>query len=302
MIVTPEGLNVFPEDVERVLNAHAGVATRRSSACRTRQRRSACTPCSSLDAGVDPDAVVRGANTPARTITRRSARASVWPGHELPRTEGTRKLKRREHPRLVRPAGSRRATAAARAADTRRRADREVRRRPRRSRRDDARRAGPELARARRADGGARGAFQTHDRRGAFAGAASVGDLERSFADRGAGAARRCGTAEPVDFPSWNRSLARRSAPPREPADLDPAARARLRLARRRGPRAPRRDSRAGHLRRQSSEPHGHAGDPGGAAGRAGATASRRRWRRSSSRRTSSRTQFTPVRSGSPTA
>ena len=95
LIVTPEGLKVFPEDVERVLNRIAGV------------RDSAAVGVSSgpgignervhavlvLDPGVDPDAVVREANAHLEEH-QRIRRALVWPESELPRTEGTRKLKR----------------------------------------------------------------------------------------------------------------------------------------------------------------------------------------------------------------
>ena len=95
LIVTPEGLKVFPEDVERVLNRIAGV------------RDSAAVGVSSgpgsgnervhavlvLDPGVDPDAVAREANAHLEEH-QRIRRALVWPESELPRTEGTRKLKR----------------------------------------------------------------------------------------------------------------------------------------------------------------------------------------------------------------
>jgi long-chain acyl-CoA synthetase len=98
MIVTPEGLNVFPDDVERVLNAIRGV---RESAV-----VGAPTPGSSgstervhavlvLDEGVDLDAVIRAANT--QLLDHQKIRGSaVWTEGDLPRTEGTRKLKRRE--------------------------------------------------------------------------------------------------------------------------------------------------------------------------------------------------------------
>ena len=93
MIVTPEGLNVFPEDVERVLDDLAGV---RESAVvgiaeGAQERVHAVVV---LEAAGDPDAVVREAN--ARLDDHQRIRTvSVWPGTELPRTEGTRKLKRR---------------------------------------------------------------------------------------------------------------------------------------------------------------------------------------------------------------
>lgn len=96
MIVTPEGLNVFPEDVEHALNGQPGV---RDSAVvgapvpgSTAERVQAVLL---LEPGTDPDAVLRGAN---KTLGdhQRVRGAVVWPGEELPRTEGTRKLKRRE--------------------------------------------------------------------------------------------------------------------------------------------------------------------------------------------------------------
>lgn len=97
MIVTPEGLNVFPEDVERALNDQAGV---RDSAVvgapvsggGTAERVQAVLL---LEPGADPDAIVRAANLHLADAQKIRA-AAVWPGTELPRTEGTRKLKRRE--------------------------------------------------------------------------------------------------------------------------------------------------------------------------------------------------------------
>ena len=95
MIVTPEGLNVFPEDVERVLNGIAGV---RDSAVvgaplETGGADERVHAVLVLEAGADADAVVRHAN--ARLDDHQKIRrALVWPEPELPRTEGTRKLKR----------------------------------------------------------------------------------------------------------------------------------------------------------------------------------------------------------------
>jgi long-chain acyl-CoA synthetase len=96
MIVTPEGLNVFPEDVERVLNEVAGVtesavvgASLPGSTAERVQAVIVAAP------GTDLDEVVRQAN--ARLQDHQKIRtAALWPGTELPRTEGTRKLKRRE--------------------------------------------------------------------------------------------------------------------------------------------------------------------------------------------------------------
>ncbi|HWK09385.1 MAG TPA: AMP-binding protein, partial [Vicinamibacterales bacterium] len=96
MIVTPEGLNVFPEDVERALTSQAGV---RDAAVvgaplpgSTAERVQAVLV---VDPGTDVDAVVRAANGTLADHQRIRA-AVVWPEPELPRTEGTRKLKRRE--------------------------------------------------------------------------------------------------------------------------------------------------------------------------------------------------------------
>lgn len=89
MIVTPEGLNVFPEDIERVLNDVPGV---RDSAVVGSDRVHAVLQ---LDEGADAAAAVRSANQ--KLEDHQKIRAfSVWPGRELPRTEGTKKLRRRE--------------------------------------------------------------------------------------------------------------------------------------------------------------------------------------------------------------
>ena len=96
MIVTPEGLNVFPEDVEQALNAQPGVresaVVGASSPGSTAERVHAVLV---LDPGADVDDIVRGANLQLGDHQKVRA-AAVWPAGELPRTEGTRKLKRRE--------------------------------------------------------------------------------------------------------------------------------------------------------------------------------------------------------------
>jgi len=95
MIVTPEGLNVFPEDVEKVVNQISGV---RDSAVvgatiGSEERVHAVVV---LEPGTDAaalDGIVRQAN--ARLADHQKIRrAIVWPEPALPRTEGTRKLKR----------------------------------------------------------------------------------------------------------------------------------------------------------------------------------------------------------------
>jgi long-chain acyl-CoA synthetase len=100
MIVTPEGMNVFPEDIERVLNDLAGV--RDSAVVGVEQGgRERVHAVLVLDhAEADPNPIVRAANE--RLEPHQSIRGvSIWPGEELPRTEGTRKLKRRELQRWV---------------------------------------------------------------------------------------------------------------------------------------------------------------------------------------------------------
>jgi long-chain acyl-CoA synthetase len=92
MIVTPEGLNVFPEDVEKVLNQIAGVRDSAVVGVRlgSEERVHAVLV---LEPGIDPDAVVREANS-RLDDHQKIRRALVWPEPELPRTEGTRKLRR----------------------------------------------------------------------------------------------------------------------------------------------------------------------------------------------------------------
>jgi long-chain acyl-CoA synthetase len=94
MIVTPEGLNVFPEDVERALVNVAGV---RDAAVvgRLLEGEERVHAVLVLEPGTDADAVVRAANLPLDDHQKIRS-LSIWPAADLPRTEGTRKLKRRE--------------------------------------------------------------------------------------------------------------------------------------------------------------------------------------------------------------
>jgi long-chain acyl-CoA synthetase len=96
MIVTPEGLNVFPDDIERVLNAVPGV--RDSAVVGVPLGESTAERVQAIlvgDPQLNVDDVVRTAN--AQLADHQKIRAAaIWPGTELPRTEGTRKLKRRE--------------------------------------------------------------------------------------------------------------------------------------------------------------------------------------------------------------
>jgi long-chain acyl-CoA synthetase len=94
MIVTPEGLHVFPEDVERVLDDLPGV---RESAVvgLARDGQERVHAVLALEPGVSQAEVIRQAN--AKLEEHQKIRsASVWTRDGLPRTEGTRKLRRRE--------------------------------------------------------------------------------------------------------------------------------------------------------------------------------------------------------------
>jgi long-chain acyl-CoA synthetase len=93
MIVTPEGLNVFPEDVEHVLNTIPGV---RESAVIGLTSGSEERPHAVLvvEPRVEPAQVVDAANRQLADHQRIRS-WSVWTDGALPRTEGTGKLKRR---------------------------------------------------------------------------------------------------------------------------------------------------------------------------------------------------------------
>lgn len=92
MIITPEGLNVFPDDVERVLNAVPGVreAAVVASVAQGQERVHAVVV---LEPGRTAEAVVAAANQSLQDHQRIRS-FSVWTSGELPRTEGTKKLKR----------------------------------------------------------------------------------------------------------------------------------------------------------------------------------------------------------------
>ena len=103
MIVSPDGLNVFPEDVERVLNSLPGVRESAVVAAKEGARESVhavlvldngCNcrcPCNAANAKLEPHQRIRG--------------FSVWPDAVLPRTPGTGKLKRGEIAAWVSGAG-----------------------------------------------------------------------------------------------------------------------------------------------------------------------------------------------------
>jgi long-chain acyl-CoA synthetase len=89
MIVTPEGLKVFPGDVEQALNQIPGV---RDSAVIGEDRVHAVLV---LDPGASAEEIVRQANQ--RLEDHQKIRSvSLWTGAELPRTPVTRKLRHAE--------------------------------------------------------------------------------------------------------------------------------------------------------------------------------------------------------------
>jgi len=94
MIVTPQGLNVFPEDVERALLGQPGVKDAAVVGLRV-QGEERVHAILALEATADKDAIVRAANAQLEDHQRVWS-TSIWPAAALPRTEGTQKLKRRE--------------------------------------------------------------------------------------------------------------------------------------------------------------------------------------------------------------
>lgn len=198
MIVTPEGLNVFPEDIERVLNALPGV---RDSAVVGEDRVHAVLL---LDEGTNPDSVVRSANSGLEDHQKIRS-SSVWPGRELPRTEGTRKLKRREIRTWVQGGGS--AAPASASADELETVLRSYA--PQRAISGDTTLDELGLSSLERVE-----LLMALERRfgvtideGAYAGARTVADLKRLVSQTGLGLTQ-APTAEPVNFPAWNRGRA----------------------------------------------------------------------------------------------
>jgi len=94
VIVTPEGLKVFPEDVEKVLNAEPGV---RESAVIGTDRVHAVL---ALEEGAQAENIVREAN--AKLEDHQKIRSvSIWTQGGLPRTQSTGKLRRGEIARAI---------------------------------------------------------------------------------------------------------------------------------------------------------------------------------------------------------
>ncbi len=199
MIVTPEGLNVFPEDVERAVNAVPGVKDSAAVGV-TQNGEERVHVALVVEPGTDPLDVIKTANAQLRDHQRIRG-AQIWPGPMLPRTEGTKKLKRHEI-RAWLETGASPAAAA--------------------SRENSVESVLARFAGGRAVEPGVtleelglsslerievmvalEEALNTTIDEAAFSTAATVADLER-LATSPAGADT---PAEPVEFPSWNRSL-----------------------------------------------------------------------------------------------
>ncbi len=209
MIVTPEGLNVFPEDVERALNAQPGVRDSAvvggSAAGSTAERVHAILV---VEPAADVDAIVRGANGQLGDHQKIRS-AVVWPERELPRTEGTRKLKRRELRQWL--AGQH--TPAGPVASGRTVGSVLDRFSPGRAVTGATTIDELGLSSLERVElmMALEEAFQVTIDESSFAAAKTVGDLEGLTRPLQAGEARPIAIAEPIDFPAWNRSWGART-------------------------------------------------------------------------------------------
>jgi long-chain acyl-CoA synthetase len=98
VIVTDEGVHVFPEDVEHVLEGISGV--REAAVVGRTNGGERIHAVLVLEPDADAGAVVRQANTKLESH-QRIRDYSVWPSRALPRTEAIRKLKREEIRRWI---------------------------------------------------------------------------------------------------------------------------------------------------------------------------------------------------------
>jgi len=211
MIVTPEGLNVFPEDVERALNEQPGV---RESAVvgapvqgGSAERVQAVVV---LDEGADLDAIVRAANATLQDH-QKIRLATPWLSGELPRTEGTRKLKRRElRDWLLRSSAGASPAAPSRAAEGRTALAVVARFAPGRTVTGATTIDELGLSSLERVElmMALEEALQMTVDEAKFAAARSVADLEAMArpVEGVAGAASTTAAPELIDFPSWNRT------------------------------------------------------------------------------------------------
>ncbi len=206
MIVTPEGLNVFPEDVERVLNQLPGV--RDSAVVGAGDGAERVHAVVVLEAGPEVNDV-NAVDTVAREANAKLAdhqkirRVLVWPEKELPRTEGTRKLKRAAirdwvksgaPPPLVQSGQDRLAALLAKHAG---RSDVSAS-----TTLDELGLSSLERVELMVA---IEDAFQTRIDEGAFSAARDVSALRHLVEHTGTPGASGQAPAAPVEFPSWNR-------------------------------------------------------------------------------------------------
>ena len=200
MIVTPEGLNVFPDDVERPLNAQKGVAESAVVAARAAEGTAGSERVHAvlvLDPGVDAETVIRNANTQLADHQRIRS-FSVWTDGALPRTEGTKKLKRSAikawvdsgAPPAVTGGGDQLQTLLSKFAGAR-------------QLEGSTSIEGLGLSSLERVElmVALEDQFQTRIDETRFAGAKTLDDLRAVIAT----APQEAEVAEPVDFPSWNR-------------------------------------------------------------------------------------------------
>jgi long-chain acyl-CoA synthetase len=203
VIVTPEGLKVFPDDVERVVNEIPGVrdsaAVGVSTTLDTAGERVHIVLV--IDRGVDPDAVIRDANARLESH-QKIRRALVWPQEELPRTEGTGKLKRAAIREWVRTGAA--PAAATPAADKLSALVAKYAGRGDLSSTTTIDELG--LISLERVElmVALEDAFQTHLDEKAFAGVHDVGQLRALVEEASKGEAE---PPETLEFPGWNRSL-----------------------------------------------------------------------------------------------
>jgi len=202
MIVTPEGLNVFPEDVERVLAAIPGVkdAAVVGAPLGSEERVHAILVFKS-DSEADADTVVRQANA-SLADHQKIRRAVVWPEPELPRTEGTRKLKRAVIRDWVMRGGST-PSAVAQGSDALAALLAKYAGRTDLAPETTLEELGLSSLERVELMVALEDAFQTRIDEGAFSEARNMGEL-RTLVEHGA--VSDAPPAEPVDFPEWTRS------------------------------------------------------------------------------------------------
>jgi long-chain acyl-CoA synthetase len=215
MIVTPEGLNVFPEDVERVLTRVPGVRDAAVVGARigSEERVHAvlvlepnpADDTEHADAQARADAIVRQANHELEDH-QKIRRALVWPEPELPRTEGTRKLRRAAIRDWVTAGGTPRLVTAGIDALTALLAKYAGRDHlPASTTIEELGLSSLDRVELMVA---LEDAFQTHLDESQFSDARDIGQLRTLLEHASSSVAQ---PAEPVEFPSWNRSLIARA-------------------------------------------------------------------------------------------